>query len=74
MPTGSLVPAWGAVAGPRPLWVHEDPPQNTVPCSLVEQGRLGWADNGGPAGRSGRSSAAKKVKTGRRRVVRPEAG
>lgn len=33
------------------------PPQNTVPCSLVEQGRLGWADNGGPAGRSGRSSA-----------------
>lgn len=35
------------------------------PCSrsLVEQGRLGWADNGGPAGRSRGSSAAKRIKT-----------
>jgi hypothetical protein len=33
------------------------------PCSLVEQGWLGWADNGGPA-RCGRgSSAAERIET-----------
>lgn len=65
---GEPGPSMGAVTGPRPPKLSctvgaRGTPQNIAPCSLVEQGRLGWADNGGPAGRSGRSSAAKKVKT-----------
>lgn len=44
--------------------VHKDPREHPPPHSLVEQGRLGWANNGRPAGRSRGSSAAKRIKTG----------
>lgn len=55
--------------------VHGEPPRK-CPCSLVEQGWLGWADNGGPAGRSRGSSAAKRIKIDREgeTAVRLEAG
>lgn len=47
--------------GPRPLKLQHQrctrTPREHAPRSLVEQGRLGWADNGGPAGRSRGSSA-----------------
>lgn len=50
-----------AAVGPRPpklsCTVGARGAPEHGPCSLVEQGGLGWADNGGPAGRSGRSSA-----------------
>lgn len=62
----------GAAGGLRPpKLLHRGPcsrtPKNMThnPCSLVEQRWLGWADNGGPAGCSRGSSAAKRINTGR---------
>lgn len=84
LPTESLVPHgdWRTKGGrwaqtneaPAPR-VLEDPREG-APRSLVEQGWLGWADNGGPAGRSRGSSAAKRIKTdgGGGMAVRLEAG
>lgn len=59
----------GVTEGPRPLKLLHlrcwRTPKNMPPCSLVEQGWLSRADNGGPAGCSRGSSAAKRIKTGR---------
>lgn len=58
----SLVPPWegGSSGAQTKALLHcgcTRTPQNTAPCSLVKQGRLGRADNGRPTGRSGCSSA-----------------
>ena len=86
LPAGSLVPCgdWRARGGggwartteaPAPRVLLEDPREHAA-RSLVEQGWLGWADNGGPAGRSRGSSAAKRIETDGEgeRAVRLEAG